>query len=95
MFMGNCLASIVNFISKLTFVLSVIFYIILLFIYRKILGLRKVDYMPSFTRDMRLVTTLQDDSFPVVLVMGGLHPREPVNMVYGETRYFSLKTTHI
>ncbi|XP_042907619.1 beta-scruin isoform X2 [Parasteatoda tepidariorum] len=51
---------------------------------KKILGLRRVDHIPPFARDMRTVTTLQDDSFPVVLVMGGLQPREPVNMIYGK-----------
>ncbi|GIY70836.1 alpha-scruin [Caerostris extrusa] len=41
----------------------------------KILGLRKVEHLPTFARDMFTVTSLQDDSFPVVLVMGGLQTK--------------------
>ncbi|GBN50714.1 Alpha-scruin, partial [Araneus ventricosus] len=60
---------------------------------KKILGLRKVEHLPSFARDMLTVTTLQDDSLPVVLVMGGLQPKEPVNLSYGKLimRYSPLK----
>ncbi|XP_035223796.1 beta-scruin-like [Stegodyphus dumicola] len=49
---------------------------------RNVLGLRKVEHMPSFAKNMLTVTTLQDDSLPVVLVMGGLQPRDPVNLSY-------------
>ncbi|GFS82723.1 beta-scruin [Nephila pilipes] len=59
----------------------------------KLLGLRKVEHLPTFARDMLTVTNLQDDSLPVVLVMGGLQPKEPVNLSYGKLimRYSPLK----
>ncbi|PRD33773.1 UNVERIFIED_CONTAM: Alpha-scruin [Trichonephila clavipes] len=61
--------------------------------YRKLLGLRKVEHLPTFARDMLTVTNLQDDSLPVILVMGGLQPKEPVNLSYGKLimRYSPLK----
>ncbi|KAG8196566.1 hypothetical protein JTE90_003579 [Oedothorax gibbosus] len=60
---------------------------------KQLLGLRRVENLPPFCRNMLTVSKLQDDSLPVVLVMGGLQPKDPVNLANGKLilRYIPLK----
>ncbi|XP_054714585.1 beta-scruin-like [Uloborus diversus] len=62
---------------------------------KKIIGLRKVENLPAFAENLVTVTTLQDDSVPVILIMGGLQPKDPVNLSNGKLilRYHILKDT--
>lgn len=57
------------------------------------LGLRKVERLPSFAINLIAAPTLQDDCIPVILIMGGLQPKDPVNLSYGKLilRYHTLK----
>lgn len=64
-----------------TKLILLIFYYYFYFHFRKYVGLRKVECLRPFK--LKYAEKLQHDCMPIVLVMGGLQPKDPVNPNYG------------
>ncbi|XP_076370000.1 beta-scruin-like isoform X2 [Tachypleus tridentatus] len=60
---------------------------------KRVLGLRTVEQIPPYAYRFQPTGDIQDDTIPVLIVFGGINPRDPLNTVNGRCilQYHPLK----